>query len=106
MLSGEESQCACQQNKHERHRHRPSAFSFPTISPRLFFFEQAVGDTALKLKAEVGNSDPGSRQYAEALSLVLMHERIRSERTASAAAMRPLRGGLPAWQQKRVAEFI
>src|SRR5258708_20005857 len=35
-----------------------------------------------------------------------MHELIRSERTASAAAMRPLRGGLPAWQQKRVAEFI
>jgi AraC family transcriptional regulator len=76
-----------------------------TISPRLFFFDQAVWDTALKLKAEVGNSDPGSRQYAEALSLVLVHELIRLERTASAAA-RPLRGGLPVWQQKRVAEFI
>jgi AraC family transcriptional regulator len=77
----------------------------PTIGPRLFFFDQAVWNTALKLKAEVGNSDPGSRQYAEALSLVLMHEIIRSERTASAAA-RPLRGGLPVWQQKRVVEFI
>src|SRR6202040_24787 len=64
------------------------------ISPRLFFFDQAVWDTALKLKAEIGNSDPGSRQYAEALSLVLMHELIRLERTTSAAA-RPLRGGLP-----------
>jgi AraC family transcriptional regulator len=79
--------------------------SCPAISPRLFFFDQAVWDTALKLKAEVGNSDPGSRQYAEALSLVLMHELLRLERTASAAA-RPVRGGLPAWQQKRVAEFI
>ena len=77
----------------------------PAISPRLFFFDQAVWDTALKLKAEVGNSDPGSRPYAEALSLVLMHELIRLERTTSAAA-RPLRGGLPAWQQKRVVEFI
>jgi AraC family transcriptional regulator len=76
-----------------------------TISPRLFFFDQAVWDTALKLKAEVGNSDPGSRQYAEALSLVLMHELLRLERTASAAA-RPVRGGLPAWQQRRVTEFI
>jgi len=75
------------------------------ISPRLFFFDQAVWDTALKLKAEVGNSDPGSGQYAEALSLVLMHELLRLERTASAAA-RPVRGGLPAWQQKRVVEFI
>jgi AraC family transcriptional regulator len=77
----------------------------PTISPRLFFFDQAVWDTALKLKAEVGNSDPSSRQYAEALSLVLMHELIRLERTTSTAA-RPLRGGLPVWRQKRVLEFI
>src|ERR1035438_1221232 len=77
----------------------------PTISPRLFFFDQAVWDTALKLKAEVENSDPGSRQYAEALSLVLMHELLRLERPEAAAA-RPLRGGLPAWQQKRVIEFV
>ena len=82
-----------------------SGITCPTISPRLFFFDQAVWDTALKLKAEVGNSDPWSRQYAEALSLVLMHELIRLERSPSAAA-RPLRGGLPVWQQKRVAEFI
>jgi len=82
-----------------------SGITCPMISPRLFFFDQAVWDTALKLKAEVGNSDPRSRQYAEALSLVLIHELIRLERTTSAAA-RPLRGGLPAWQQKRIVEFI
>lgn len=78
---------------------------FSKISPRLFFFDRAVWNTALKLKAEVGSSDPSSRQYVEALSLVLMHELIRLERTTSGAA-RPLRGGLPAWQQKRVTEFI
>src|SRR6202040_2377961 len=72
----------------------PESGITPAISPRLFFFDQAVWDTALKLKAEVGNSVPCSRQYSEALSLVLMHELIRSERTTSAAA-RPLRGGLP-----------
>ncbi|SDT50120.1 AraC family transcriptional regulator [Bradyrhizobium canariense] len=74
------------------------------IRPRLFFFDKAIWDTALKLKAEVGNSDPGSRQYAEALGLVLMHELIRLDRTTSTA--RPLSGGLPAWQRKRVVEFI
>jgi AraC family transcriptional regulator len=83
----------------------PESGITPTISPRLFFFDQAVWDTALKLKAEVGNSDPCSRQYAEALSLVLMHELIRLERTTSAPAG-SLRGGLPVWQQKRVVEFI
>jgi len=77
----------------------------PTISPRLFFFDQAIWDTALKLKAEVGNSDPSSRQYVEALSLVLMHELNRLERTRSGAA-EPLRGGLPARQQKWLTEFI
>ena len=83
-----------------------SGIGFPAIGPRLFFFDQAVWDTVLKLKAEVGNPDPRSRQYAEALSLVLMHELIRLERPASAAAVRPLRGGLPLWQQKRLMEFI
>jgi AraC family transcriptional regulator len=82
-----------------------SGMGFPAIGPRLFFFDQAIWDTALKLKAEVGNSGPCSRQYAEALSLVLMHELTRLERPASAAA-RPLRGGLPLWQQKRLMEFI
>lgn len=77
----------------------------PTVSPRLFFFNQAVWDTALKLKAEVGNSDPSSREYAEALSLVLMHELFRLERNVP-SAVGPVRGGLPAWQQKRVLEFI
>jgi AraC family transcriptional regulator len=77
----------------------------PAISPRLFFFDQAVWDTALKLKAEVGNSEPWSREYAEALSLVLMLEILRLERTAS-ASVRPLRGGLPVWRQKHVVEFI
>jgi AraC family transcriptional regulator len=82
-----------------------SGITCPTINPRLFFFDQAVWDTALKLKAEVGNSNPWSRQYAEALSVVLMHELIRLERSPS-AAVRPLRGGLPAWQQRRVVDFI
>jgi AraC family transcriptional regulator len=79
--------------------------TLPEISPRLFFFDQAIWDTALKLKAEVGNSDPSSRQYVEALSLELMHELNRLER-ATLKTVRPLRGGLPARQQKRLAEFI
>jgi hypothetical protein len=53
---------------------RESGVTGSTIGPRLFFFDQAVWDTALKLKAEVDNSDPSSRLYVDALSLVLMHE--------------------------------
>jgi AraC family transcriptional regulator len=75
------------------------------ISPRLFFFDQAVWNTALKLKTEIGNSEPSSREYAETLSLVLMQEILRLEQTTS-ASVRPLRGGLPVWRQKHVVEFI
>jgi AraC family transcriptional regulator len=82
-----------------------SGITCPIISPRLFFFDQAVWDTALKLKAEAGNSDSSSRHYVEALSLVLVHELIRLEHTTSAAP-KSLRGGLPVRHQKRVAEFI
>jgi AraC family transcriptional regulator len=82
-----------------------SGITSPTISPRLFFFDQAIWNTALKLKAEVGNSDPSSRQYIEALRIVLAHELIRLEQTTSETA-KPLRGGLPARQQKRLVEFI
>jgi AraC family transcriptional regulator len=82
-----------------------SGIACPTISPRLFFFDQALWDTALKIKAEVGNSDPSSRPYVEALRLVLIHELARLER-ATHGAIRPVRGGLPVRLQKRVAEFI
>jgi len=82
-----------------------SCAAYRAIRPRLFFFDQAIWDTALKLKAEVENIDPGSRQYAEALSIVLIHELFRLER-AKAADERPVRGGLPSWQQKRLADFI
>ncbi|WP_429030585.1 helix-turn-helix transcriptional regulator [Bradyrhizobium sp. I1.14.4] len=84
---------------------RQAGVACRTISPRLFFFNQAVWDTVFKLKAEVGSSAPLSREYAESLSLVLMHELLRLERNVASAA-RPERGGLPAWQQKRVLEFI
>jgi AraC family transcriptional regulator len=82
-----------------------SGITGPAISPRRFFFDRAVWNTALKLKTEVGNSEPWSREYAEALSLVLMQEILRLERTTS-ASVRPLRGGLPVWRQKHVVEFI
>jgi AraC family transcriptional regulator len=82
-----------------------SGIAWCEIRPRMFFFDQAIWDTALKLRAEVGNSDPGSRQYAEVLSIVLMHELFRLER-GKTPHQRPAVGGLPVWQQRRVAEFI
>jgi len=71
--------------------------------PRLFFFDKSIWETALKLKAQVEN--PGDPLYAEALSVVLSHELIRLNNGVTATE--PVaRGGLAAWQQKRVAQYI
>ena len=73
--------------------------------PRLFFYDRALWETALKLKSLVENPGSMPRQYAEALGIVLTHELVRIN--GDAARSRPVsRGGLAQWQQKRVAAYI
>src|SRR5258708_39062650 len=45
--------------------------------PRLFFYDRALWETALKLKSLVENPGSMPRQYAEALGIVLTHELVR-----------------------------
>jgi AraC family transcriptional regulator len=77
---------------------------FPEMkfTPRLFFSDNDIWETALKLKAQVEN--PGSSAYAEALGSVLIHELARLERNGSEIAT--FRGGLAGWQQKKIADYI
>jgi AraC family transcriptional regulator len=79
-------------------------FSEIEFEPRLFFYDRDLWETALKLKSQVDN--PGSsRQYAEALGIVLTHELVRIN--SGAALREPVnRGGLAPWQKKRVAAYI
>jgi AraC family transcriptional regulator len=74
------------------------------FKPRLFFYDRDLLETALKLKAQVEDSGSMSR-HAEALGIVLTHELVRIN--SGAARREPAnRGGLAAWQQKRVAAYI
>jgi AraC family transcriptional regulator len=77
---------------------------FPEMefTPRLFFSDNDIWETALKLKAQVEN--PGSPAYAEALGSVLIHELARLERNGSDTPS--FRGGLAGWQQKKIADYI
>jgi AraC family transcriptional regulator len=75
------------------------------FKPRLFFYDRALWETALKLKSLVENPGSMNRQYAEALGIVLTHElvRINGEGTLRGPVSR---GGLACWQQKQVAAYI
>jgi AraC family transcriptional regulator len=74
------------------------------LRPRLFFDDESIWQTVLKLKARIGSADAGDRLYAEALGAVLAHEIIRLD--DDVPALLPMRGGLAAWQQRRIVEFI
>jgi AraC family transcriptional regulator len=80
-------------------------FSKVEFKPQLHFFDQDLWETAMKLRAQVESSESGRRPYAEALSLVLLHELLRVN-NGSAAPEPVVYGGLATWQQKRVADYI
>jgi AraC family transcriptional regulator len=80
-------------------------FADVEFKPLMFFFDRDIWDTAMKLKAQVENPARGRSYYSEALSRVLLHELLRLNNGA-AAGEPVLHGGLAAWQQKRVADYI
>ena len=74
------------------------------LKPRLFFFDHDLWQTALKLKAQV-DSPLAPDAYVEALGIALAYELMRVNESVPAAASHT-RGGLPGWQQKRLAQYI
>jgi AraC family transcriptional regulator len=74
------------------------------LRPRLFFDDDGIWQTVRKLKAQIGSADTGDRLYAEALGAALAHEIVRLDDRVP--ALSHMRGGLAAWQQRRIVEFI
>jgi AraC family transcriptional regulator len=83
------------------------ALDFDTVefSPRLFFFDADIWDTARKLRARIEERGSGSDLYAEALSAVLCHELVRLNGGGRADEPQ-LSGGLAGWQKKRVEDYV
>jgi AraC family transcriptional regulator len=75
------------------------------LQARLLFEDRGLWETALKLKAQIGSTDPGDRMYADALGGLLAHELLRLD-GATAPSRRAHRGGLAGWQQRRVIDFM
>jgi AraC family transcriptional regulator len=80
-------------------------FAEADLEPRLLFEHDGLWQTVSKLKALIGSADPADRLYAEALGGLLAHELLRLHDKVPAATLAE-RGGLAAWQQKRVAQFM
>jgi AraC family transcriptional regulator len=73
--------------------------------PRLFFEDAALCETALKLRSLIEAADAGGRMYHAALGLVLAHELVRANAGARDGQGKA-RGGLAAWQQRILVEYI
>jgi AraC family transcriptional regulator len=81
------------------------AFAEMPLSPRLFFDDEALSCTARKLQTLIENPESNTQRYFEALSTVLEHE-LMGLTGAAAGATLPVRGGLAAWQQRIVTDYI
>ena len=77
-----------------------------SLTPRLFFENAALWDSALKLKRPIEQPAPENQLYIEALGLVLMHELVRLERGAPTNKEAYVRGGLAMYQQRLVGSYI
>lgn len=82
----------------------PGAAEMP-LAPRLFFEDQALSCTARKLEMLIESPDCDNQLYFEALGVVLTHELMRRNR-GTPCVKSSLRGGLAAWQQRIVTDYI
>lgn len=80
------------------------------FTPRLFFEDAAIQNTAAKLRQAIEAPGSASELYIEALGVVLIHELVRLNRSATqpGASVKGdlVRGGLAAWQQRIVTGYI
>jgi AraC-like DNA-binding protein len=75
------------------------------LAPRLFFEDQTLWDTALKIKTLMESAGSDNKRYIEALGTVLAHELVRLNAGVPRVEAQ-VRGGLAAWQQRVVTNYI
>jgi AraC family transcriptional regulator len=75
------------------------------LSPRLFFEDTTLWDTAVKLRKQSESAGSDHRLYFEALGVVLAHELVRLN-AGIRSVVTPVRGGLAGWQQRIVTSYI
>jgi AraC family transcriptional regulator len=79
--------------------------AMPELKPRLLFEDFVLWETTAKLRTLLESSDADNGHYLEAVGSVLRHELVRLL-AGKPAPDRTARGGLAAWQQRVVLEYI
>jgi AraC family transcriptional regulator len=77
-----------------------------SLTPRLFFENTPLWDSALKLKRSIEGTSCENQLYFEAVGTVLMHELVNLERGASPRNESYVRGGLAMHHQRMAAAYI
>jgi AraC family transcriptional regulator len=75
------------------------------LAPRLYFENASLWDSALKLTNVIESASADNRLYLEALGTVLAHELARLD-PGTTHVQGFIRGGLAAWQQRIVTDYI
>jgi AraC family transcriptional regulator len=76
-----------------------------SLAPRLFFRDNALMETALKLARLIESSRADHGRYLEALGVVLVHELMRINEGRHGAEAN-IKGGLAGWQQQKAVAYI
>ena len=76
-----------------------------SFAPRLFFEDERLWHTALKVTNLVEHPESGDRLYFEALGIVILYELLRLGR-GEPGGQPHVRGGLAAWQQRIASAYI
>jgi AraC family transcriptional regulator len=76
-----------------------------SLAPRIFFEDNALMQTALKLATLIESGASDQRLYLEALGVVLAHELVRIN-TGGNYAEAQCNGGLAAWQRRKAVAYI
>jgi AraC family transcriptional regulator len=77
----------------------------PPLRPRMFFEDQTLWGTVVKVTRLIETPAPDNQFYLEALGMVLLHELARLDRGGDHPEHN-VRGGLAAWQQRIVTTYI
>jgi AraC family transcriptional regulator len=81
-------------------------YSRSSPAPRLFFEDNALMQTALKLATLIESGGADHRLYFEALKVVLAHELAGINSRGHSSAQPQRNGGLAAWQRRKAVAYI